>query len=228
MRQIHDYRSVVLKKPQERRKGGSYRKELSGWKDDHRVGQKFLDSFSGLVFFISMTLAAYLVISELFLGGSLIKIQILGPIVLLLPMIYVFSLLIYNLRIKVCAKKYKLDRKKMGINEFVSMSSKLRELKSDFVDSCRRILGHIYCVDPAYIYPDDTPEAMRGFGVIVEPYGFEVVMGIAEKLNVELPDGEIFPMVKKVREKANNVEELICVLNGEFGKYLKPDIASKI
>lgn len=219
MRQIHDYRSVVLKKPQERRKGGSFREELPVWKDGRRAGQKFLDIFSGVVFFFSMILAAYLVISELFLGGSIIKIQILGPIVLLLPMIYIFSLLIYNLQIKTRAKKQKLNRKKMSIDEFVSMSLKLGECESGFVDNCRCVLGHIYCVDPDYIYPDDTPEVMRGFGVIVEPYGFEVVMGIADKLNIELPGGEIFPMVKEVREKANNVEELICVLNGEFKKY---------
>ena len=54
------------------------------------------------------------------------------------------------------------------------------------------------------------------FGNINEPFGFELVLGAAERLNIKVDETEVYRITKYVYEKANTVEDLVIILCNEL------------
>jgi hypothetical protein len=73
----------------------------------------------------------------------------------------------------------------------------------------RDVLGLIFNIDRNKIYPDDKLTHLSVYG---NPIQFELVLGVANELNVNLDDKEIDTIGRTVYEKAKTVKELVDIL----------------
>ena len=77
-------------------------------------------------------------------------------------------------------------------------------------------MGHIYSVNPKKIYLSDTPISLRTLGCTVEPYSFELILGVSKRLGIIITEPEIDRIAGRIHNSANNVEDLTNILCEEI------------
>jgi hypothetical protein len=160
----------------------------------------------GLLFMIlSSLLARY---SIYFLIGVIIAF---GPFLL-----WIVWLTGYAIRVKARCRKIVRNRKDIELEEFISNSPSIQKYNKYYIKAIREALGFIYSVSPKIIYLSDTPKTLTSLGCILEPYGFEVILGIKRRLGISLVDCEIDRIIAKIHDNAHNVEELTEILCEEI------------
>jgi hypothetical protein len=97
-----------------------------------------------------------------------------------------------------------------------SVSSPLQKYNTYHVRAIRQTLGSIYCVNPKKIYLSDTPKSLRSLGCAIEPYAFELILGVAKRLGIRLNEAEVDRLGDRIRNNAHNVEQLTAILCEEL------------
>lgn len=133
------------------------------------------------------------------------------------PAFSVFIVLVVHLIwCKVRGKRIVQNRNSMELDSFISNSSTIQKYNKYYIKAIRQTLGYVYSVNPEIIYLSDSPESLRSLGCIIEPYGFEVILGVIKRLGIYLTESEIDRIANKIHNSAYNVEELTSILCEEM------------
>jgi hypothetical protein len=83
------------------------------------------------------------------------------------------------------------------------------------VAAIRAALGRSYAIEPELIMPWDTRKSLYRLAV---PYSFEVIVGAAHDLDVELSDADVDRIAKRIPSEAKSVRDMVQLLSEEFQK----------
>lgn len=118
--------------------------------------------------------------------------------------------------IKSRCRKIVRNRENVELEKFIAGSPSLQKYNTYHIKAIRQTLGFIYSVSPKVIYSCDTGRTLASLGCTVEPYGFEVILGVGKRLGVVLSEFEVDRIADKIHNNANNVEELTNILCEEI------------
>jgi len=125
--------------------------------------------------------------------------------------------------LKVKSKSTLKERKPILTDEFISRSARLDKSQREIIKATRDTLGALYSLDPAIIYPEDTPGILE-FLIsrrYLPPYQFELVLGTVRRLGMTLSDNEVDKVGMNVSESSINVEGLIYAMCLELANVAK-------
>jgi hypothetical protein len=194
------------------------RKETLLWDSREPTLPKLLQLCSRVFYGLSIGIATVALLCVFFVEFVYINIQIIGFILSGFLFLGVIMAVIHRIVLSV-EKKYSCKgRTKINIDQFIGESNSLQRIDKKFVKVAREVFGHIYGVESKMILPTDTADSLRKFGVVLDPFGFEVVMGISQRLCIQNQDDEVYEMVKRVYDKAHSVEDVIVILAEELKK----------
>lgn len=191
------------------------RKEKQLW--EHK---KFIDIitspfFANLIVFPCCALGLLFIILFLFLDQDLYIW--LSFIVVLGPLLSIFTLSVScGIWFQVRAKNIVRNRNDIELEELILNSPSIQKYNRYHIKAIRQTLGHVYSVNYKIIYLSDTPESLRSLGCTIEPYGFEVILGVSRKLGITLIESEVDRIANKIHNNAHNVEELTAILCEEM------------
>jgi len=142
---------------------------------------------------------------------------IIGCIVAFVPMVLIAAWYLGNaIWIKARSKKVISTKEEIELKNFVSQSSLLQKYNTYHVKAIRQTLGHIYSVSPEKIYLSDTPASLRTLGCAIEPYSFELILGVGKRLGIIISEAEVDRIAERIYNNAHNVEELTAILCEEI------------
>jgi len=119
-------------------------------------------------------------------------------IVLLLFMIFI----LYKYHVFFKLAVLFLDRKTMNDDRFLQDIENLESVDKECIKLIRQVLGHIYGLDSQIIYAQDKLSQLSIFG---NPCYFELVLGVANKLDLEAPDCDVDRIGKRINKEAKTV-----------------------
>jgi hypothetical protein len=163
-----------------------------------------------------------LILGLLFMMLSLLSARrsfyfLMGVIIAFGPFLFLIVWLIgYSILVKVRCRKIIRNREDVELEEFVSNSPSIQKYNKYHIKAIRETLGFIYSVSPKIIYLSDTGKTLGSLGCILEPYGFEVILGIKRRLGINPVDCEIDRIIARIHDNAHNVEELTAILCEEI------------
>lgn len=165
--------------------------------------------FGGISGLLFITLSLLLARSRFYL--------LIGVIIAFGPVMFVVVWSIgYTIWVKARCRKIVRNRKDVELEEFISNTLSIQKYNKYHIKAIRETLGFIYSVNPKIIYLSDTPKTLASLGCILEPYGFEVILGIKRRLGINLADCEIDRIIARIHDNAHNVEELTEILCEEI------------
>lgn len=173
---------------------------------------------SRIFYGLSLGIATTALLSVFFVKFVYNNIQTIGVMLFGLFFLGLIMAAIHRMALNFERRSSCKGRAKTNINKFIEESHSLQRADKDFVKIARDVFGHIYGVDSKIILPSDTPDSLRMFGVVIDPFGFEVVMGISQRLNIIIQNDDIYKTVKLIYDNACSVEDVIVILAKEFGK----------
>jgi hypothetical protein len=108
------------------------------------------------------------------------------------------------------------SRQPMPFEEFVFQSPRVHKCDPKYSKVIREVLGFVYRVNAEIIYPTDTPESLGLLGELHDPYAFEVVLGVANRLAIKLSDSQVDDIIGRLYGNARKVEDLIAGLSEQL------------
>ncbi|MHC4476316.1 MAG: hypothetical protein ACYTEL_11760 [Planctomycetota bacterium] len=162
----------------------------------------------------------------LFVGVFGLLVELSGESTLLMHVL-IWSWLILSLALVVRAgvaaeKKRKAELRKRrpeNLQQFAEKAPLLRRYKKNYLRAIRHTLGFTYGLNPDIVYAADTAGSLSA---IVRrrggspPLGFEVVLGTANRLGIELQDQDVDRIGAQIYKTAPNVEGLMTILAEEL------------
>jgi hypothetical protein len=108
------------------------------------------------------------------------------------------------------------NRSPVKFEDFYARICESKECPEGLVKAIRETIGYMYCVSSDMICVDDTPVSLQAIGGGCDPFGYELIIGVATKLKIELTDTNVDSISEKVYHNAKNVEDIILIICDEL------------
>jgi hypothetical protein len=109
-----------------------------------------------------------------------------------------------------------VKRKILTDSAFISEISDVDGME-DIVVSTREVLAYVYQINVLQIYPNDTLVFLEKIQNS-KPLRFELVLGVANRLSIEISDKDIDDLGNVLYMKAKTVNDVIDIFKGKWKK----------
>jgi outer membrane lipoprotein SlyB len=106
-------------------------------------------------------------------------------------------------------------RKPVTLQQFISSTHLLQKYEAKYIRAVRHTLGALYNLNPDIIVPSDTRQSIEQIAG-APPLGFEVVLGAAKRINLDLSEQDVDRIVERIYRNSFCVEDIANVLCEEL------------